>query len=100
MGTRPIYLDNHATTPIDPRVAAVVMHYLATAFGNASSVDHAYGDEAEEAVKAARRQVAALLSTSYRSIVFTSGATEAINLALQGLAHSARRRCPAPPCAR
>ncbi|HEX8691410.1 MAG TPA: cysteine desulfurase family protein [Longimicrobium sp.] len=80
----PIYLDHHATTPVDPRVAAVVMHHMTTAFGNASSKDHEYGDEADAAVAAARRHVATLLDASPRSVVFTSGATESLNLALQG----------------
>lgn len=81
---RPIYLDYHATTPTDPRVAAVVLHHLTTAFGNASSADHAFGDEAEAAVEAARAEVAALVNAPPAAVVFTSGATESLNLALQG----------------
>src|SRR5690349_10041890 len=83
---RPIYLDNHATTPTDPRVAAVVLHYLTTAFGNASSADHTFGDEAETAVEQAREQVGALVGAPSSSVVFTSGATESLNLGLQGYA--------------
>lgn len=83
-----IYLDYHATTPTDPRVAAVVLHHMTTAFGNASSVDHAFGDEAQEAVDSARRHVANLVGSSRRSVVFTSGATESLNLAIQGLARA------------
>lgn len=82
--TRPIYFDYHATTPMDPRIAEKMLYYMTVAFGNASSVDHPFGDEAEEAVKTAATQVASLLGTRSRRIVFTSGATESINLALQG----------------
>jgi len=88
---RPIYLDNHATTPVDPRVTAVILHHLASAFGNASSRDHDYGDEAEAAVVAARRQVAELVGVAPRWVVFTSGATESLNIALQGFVRVRRR---------
>jgi len=88
----PIYLDHHATTPVDPRVAAVIMHHMTTAFGNASSRDHAFGEEADRTVSEARRQVAALLDASPRSVVFTSGATESLNLALQGFVRARRAR--------
>jgi cysteine desulfurase len=81
----PIYLDYHATTPVDPRVADRVLHFMTTAFGNASSIDHIYGDEAAAAVKQARRQVADLINASPRDIIFTSGATESINLTIQGV---------------
>ena len=87
-----IYLDYHATTPVDPRVAAVVIHHMTTGFGNASSVDHAFGDEAADAVSSARAEVAKLVGASPRSVVFTSGATESINLAIRGLARSAAMR--------
>lgn len=90
MADRPIYFDYHATTPVDPRVAEVILRHMTTDFGNASSVDHAYGDAAQETVSTARRQVAALVGTSHRSVVFTSGATESINLALRGLAYQPR----------
>jgi cysteine desulfurase len=66
------------------------MHHMTTAFGNASSADHAFGDEAQEAVDSARREVARLVGSSRRSVVFTSGATESLNLALQGLARTRR----------
>jgi len=81
---RPIYLDYHATTPTDPRVAAQMWPYLTAAFGNASSTDHPYGDEADRAVSQARERVAALLDASPKEVVFTSGATESANLAIQG----------------
>ena len=80
-----IYLDYHATTPVDPRVASVVMQYMLTEFGNASSIDHIYGDKADRAVKQASKQVADLVGALPREVIFTSGATESINLVLQGL---------------
>lgn len=79
-----IYLDYHATTPIDPRVAEKVLQAMTTHFGNASSIDHEVGDRVEAAVKAATRQVADLVSATPRDILFTSGATESLNLAIQG----------------
>lgn len=81
---QPIYLDYYATTPTDPRVASLMLRYMTEEFGNASSVDHAYGDRAEEAVKQAAKHVAALIGASSREIIWTSGATESINLAIQG----------------
>ena len=84
--TAPVYLDHHATTPVDPRVLARMLPWFTERFGNPHSVDHAYGWMAEEAVEAARRQVAALIEADPREIIFTSGATEANNLALRGLA--------------
>jgi len=80
----PIYLDYHATTPVDPRVADLMLHYMTTEFGNASSTDHIYGDRAAKAVSQARSQVAELVGASAREVIFTSGATESINLAIQG----------------
>jgi cysteine desulfurase len=79
-----IFLDYHSTTPVDPRVAEKVMYYMTTAFGNANSVDHIYGDEALQAVKKARHQIAKLINCQTSEIIFTSGATESINLAIQG----------------
>lgn len=84
--TAPVYLDHHATTPVDPRVLAEMLPWFTGQFGNPHSVDHAYGWAAEEAVEAARARVAALIGADPREIIFTSGATEANNLALRGLA--------------
>jgi len=80
----PIYFDYHATTPVDRRVAHRIYHYMTEEFGNASSVEHLWGDHAEEAVKQATKDVAELVGASPREIIFTSGATESINLAIQG----------------
>ena len=79
-----IYLDYHSTTPVDPRVAKKVMYYMTNAFGNPNSVDHIYGDETAKAVKQASQQIASLINASPTEIIFTSGATESINLAIQG----------------
>jgi len=79
-----IYLDNHATTPVDPRVADRVYHMMVSEFGNASSTDHAWGDRAQAAIDTAAQQVAALIGASPNEILWTSGATESINLAIQG----------------
>ncbi|MDR0246880.1 MAG: IscS subfamily cysteine desulfurase, partial [Burkholderiales bacterium] len=83
----PIYLDYAATTPVDPRVAEKMIPYLTEHFGNPASRSHAFGWAAEEAVENARREVAALLNCDAKEIVWTSGATESINLALKGAAH-------------
>lgn len=79
-----IYLDYHSTTPVDLRVAEKVMYYMTNGFGNANSVDHRYGDDAAKAVKQARQQIAELINANPKEIIFTSGATESINLAIQG----------------
>ncbi|MFW7266369.1 cysteine desulfurase family protein [Gluconacetobacter sp. Hr-1-5] len=81
---RPLYLDYQATTPCDPEVVAAMMPWFAEAFGNPHSVDHAMGRQARDAVEAARAEVAALLGADEREIVFTSGATEANNIAIKG----------------
>ncbi|WP_159997954.1 cysteine desulfurase family protein [Roseomonas sp. 18066] len=87
---RPIYLDNHATTPLDPRVLAAMRPWWEENFANPHSVEHALGRAADEAVEEARRQVAALIGADPREIIFTSGATEANNLAIKGAARFAR----------
>jgi cysteine desulfurase len=84
-----IYLDNHATTPCDPRVVQAMLPWFTTRFGNAGSVEHALGQDAAEAVEEARGHVARLLGATASEIVFTSGATEANNLAIKGAARMA-----------
>ncbi|MCJ2543569.1 cysteine desulfurase family protein [Thermostichus vulcanus] len=80
---KPIYLDYHATTPTDPRVASIVLRHMTEEFGNPSSIDHVFGDEAENAVFQATKQVSQLIGSLPKEVIFTSGATESINLVLQ-----------------
>jgi cysteine desulfurase len=87
---RPVYLDNHATTPLDPRVLAAMRPWWEENFANPHSVEHAMGRAAEEAVEAARAEVAGLIGAEAREIVLTSGATEANNIAIKGAARFAR----------
>ncbi len=83
----PIYMDYHATTPVDPRVLEAMLPYFRSEFGNAASKSHVFGWHAEEAVEAGREQVAKLIGASSKEIVWTSGATESDNLAIKGAAH-------------
>ncbi|SVE46637.1 uncharacterized protein METZ01_LOCUS499491, partial [marine metagenome] len=83
-----IYLDNQATTPIDPLVFSAMEPWMKEKFGNAASRNHPYGWEADETVEISRESVAAIIGAHPKEIIFTSGATEANNLALQGVAKS------------
>ncbi len=90
--THSIYLDYQATTPVDPRVLEVMLPFFTHRFGNPASVQHAQGNSARKAVELAREQIASMVRADRREIVFCSGATEANNLALKGLAEGASRR--------
>lgn len=92
VSSRPIYLDNHATTKTDPRVLEAMLPFFSEIYGNSASISHKYGWEASDAVDHAREQVAKLLAAESREIVFTSGATEANNLAIKGPLDTLKKR--------
>ncbi len=81
----PVYMDNHATTPCDSRVVEAMMPYFTRLYGNASSRSHLFGWQAAEAVQVAREELATLLEVDPSEIIFTSGATESVNLAIKGV---------------
>src|ERR1051326_7705864 len=88
----PIYMDNHATTPLDPRVLDAMMPFLTNKFGNAASRNHQFGWEAEQAVEEGGKQIAGLSWAGPREIVMTSGAAESDNVAVKGVAYMYREK--------
>src|SRR5437016_14596728 len=88
----PIYMDNHATTPVDPRVVDAMLPYFTEKFGNAASRNHSFGWAGEEAVETARRHIASLINATPKELMFSSAATEADNLMIKGIAEMFREK--------